>query len=352
MGEKNIIYSQRYVNMKNGGTIIDNIELRTKLFQEYIEELTSRQIQQSFEEKNLNTLFEDLCLQFEKLYGEKIENVELINRYQKGIRVSAYTSKLYPAIYVDELFESTLMSFLYVCFLWSEFENDPEIWSFCFRYMLFIFHEQCILGEMVCETDLKRILEYISKKDPHIFYQASDCYWTILTFCLSHELAHIYFDRMGRESITYKQRRQEEFDADRIAYDMVLHIIMEDAKYPENKRRLYEFTSLAPMILMEYFDLFYYTDRVLYKQWVNDNIHPTPIKRKNQLFGILYKPEYELKTNEANALFHAVLNVTDRGYKDNLLLKMHRGKLTNVLDYERRTEFLSEKKIGDRTNEY
>lgn len=37
MGEKNIIYSQRYVNMKNGGTIIDNIELRTKLFQEYIE---------------------------------------------------------------------------------------------------------------------------------------------------------------------------------------------------------------------------------------------------------------------------------------------------------------------------
>ena len=87
MGEKNIIYSQRYVNMKNGGTIIDNIELRTKLFQEYIEELTSRQIQQSFEEKNLNTLFEDLCLQFEKLYGEKIENVELINRYQKGIRV-------------------------------------------------------------------------------------------------------------------------------------------------------------------------------------------------------------------------------------------------------------------------
>lgn len=337
MTTKDMVYSPSYKRMKEDGSVIQDIESGIHRYLKYFgTNMDYDQLALSYEEKNGYTLLENICEEFSAHYKMEINGVELINRYQKGICVSAYTSQIHPAVYIDELFESTVMSFLLISFLWSEFEEEPDVWEFAFSYMLFVFHEQCILGEMVSEDSLEKLLSIVSQKDPHLADLVTDCYWTILAFAMSHELAHIYFKKCGRKAVTNRQKRQEEYDADCIAYDLVLRLIMKDAEKPEKDRTLYEHSYLAPMMLMEYFDLFYYTDRVLYKQWVEEGEHPTPMRRKNQLFGIVDKPEYQLNTEEGNALYHGLLDVTDKHYKPNLLLKMEKGKLNTLLDWQRR----------------
>lgn len=245
-------------------------------------------------------------------------------------------------IYVDELFESMVTSFLLTSFLWSEFQENEKIWGFAFSNMLYIFHEQCILGEMISEIALEEMLRIVSKMDSHLFTLVTDCYWLILEFTMFHELAYIYFRKCGRISTIDRQIRKEEYDADRIAYDMVLWLIMRDAKKPEKERTFYEHSYLAPMMLMEHFDLFYYIERVLYKQWVDDWTHPAPMRRKNQFFGIVDRPEYQFNTEEGNVLYQGLLDVMDKYYKLKLLIKMEKEKLAPVLDRKRRTERIYE----------
>lgn len=344
MAVNNMVYHPGYTRMRESGTIIQDIDGGIARYLKYFgKESNYNQVASAYRESNIRTLLDDICTEFSKYYQDEVNGVELINRYQKGICVSAYTSQIHPAIYVDELFESTVTSFLLTSFLWSEFEENENIWGFAFSTMLYIFHEQCILGEMISETALEEMLRIVSEMDAHLANLVTDCYWTILGFAISHELAHIYFRKCGRISSTDRQIRKEEYDADRIAYDMVLRLIMRDAKKPEKERTFYEHSYLAPMMLMEYFDLVYYTDRVLYKQWVDDWTHPAPLRRKNQLFGIVDRPEYQLNTEEGNVLYQGLLDVTDKYYKPNLLIKMEKGKLDPILDKKRRAERLNER---------
>ena len=89
------------------------------------------------------------------------------------------------------------------------------------------------------------------------------------------------------------------------------------------------------MMYMDFFDLYYYTDRVLYKSWFYDPEHPLPIERKNRLFAVVDKDEYELDTVEGNHLYGGFLDVYDE-YKDQLLLKMERGKLDKIIHMDKR----------------
>lgn len=117
-----------------------------------------------------------------------------------------------------------------------------------------------------------------------------------------------------------------------IAYHIVLKIITEEHG---KSAMLEDYTYLAPMMYMDFFDLYYYTDRVLYKTWFYDPEHPLPIKRKNCLFTIAYKDEYIFESENGNHLYGGFLDVYDE-YKDQLLLKMERRKLDAILHIEAR----------------
>lgn len=76
---------------------------------------------------------------------------------------------------------------------------------------------------------------------------------------------------MGRKYSSQHPER-EEFDADEIACHIVLKIIM------SGKSRgivLEPYTYLAPMMYIDFFDLIYYTDRILYKTYLYNSTHPT-----------------------------------------------------------------------------
>lgn len=128
----------------------------------------------------------------------------------------------------------------------------------------------------------------IVKDDLQIMDLGSDCYWTVIVFSLAHEMAHAYFASIEKRFLDSKE---EEFEADAIAYDIVLKIIIDQSKEKINERLLEEYSYLAPMMYMDYFDLYYYTDWVLYQSVVNNHTHPSPIDRKERLFAIVNKDE-------------------------------------------------------------
>ena len=83
------------------------------------------------------------------------------------------------------------------------------------------------------------------------------------------------------------------------------------------------------------FDLYYYTDRVLYKTMLSDSEHPNPVKRKGKLFAIVDRDEYDFDTIDGNHLYGGFLDVYDE-YRDQVFLKKEKGKLDKIIHTERR----------------
>src|SRR5699024_8160599 len=314
-----------------GGTVKDDERGIKRMLQYFPDFFTEEQLRNNMQHYNLARMLELVKQYFEKEYCYKVDDITLRNRYQHTINSYIYDDKENPAfIHIDELFESTVISFLLVMFKWSKDFDNLDVYSECFRYTLFLMNEVCIFGNMQGQY-ANDVLLHLVTGDVQILQLAEDCYWTIVVFSLAHEVAHAYLADIGKH-YSEKHPEKEEFDADMIAYHIVLKIMMENSG--ENKV-LEEYTYLAPMMYMDFFDLYYYTDRVLYKSWFYDPKHPLPIERKNRLFAVVDKDEYELDTVEGNHLYGGFLDVYDE-YKDQLLLKMERGKLNKIIHMDKR----------------
>lgn len=326
-----IVHSQ-YEIFKHGGTSVKNDERAIGIMLKYFSEFfTEEQLRENKKKYNLDNMFALVKEYFKKEYGYVGSNIELNNLYQLTINSYIYNDMKNPAVvHIDELFESTLIAFFIVMFKWSKDFDNLEIYGNCFRYVLFLMNDVCILGEMQGEDANKAVLEMIAG-DLQLLQLAEDCYWTVLVFNLAHEIAHAYLANIEKK-YSKKHPEKEEFDADAIAYNIVLKIIMNQ----ENRQICLEpYTYLVPMMYMDFFDLVCYTDRVLYKTMFYNDTHPTLKKRKNRLFSIVNKDEYDFDTREGNHLYSGFLDVYDE-YKDQVLLKMERGKLTKILHIEQR----------------
>lgn len=323
---------QMYDLFKFGGDMVKDDERGIKRMMQYFSEFfTEEQLRENMERYNLPKMFEVVKGYFKKEYGYAGEDITLSNRYQHTINSYIYNDQDNPAfVHIDELFESTVIAFLLAMFKWSKDFDDLDIYGDCFRYVLFLMNDVCIFGEMQGQYANDSLLQLISG-DVQILPLAEDCYWTIVVFSLAHELAHAYLADIGKR-YSEKHPEKEEFDADMIAYHIVLKIIMEQE---DDKRILEKYTYLAPMMYMDFFDLYYYTDRVLYKSRFFDPQHPLPIDRKKRLFALVNRDEYDFDTVDGNHLYGGFLDVYDE-YRDQILLKMERGKLNRVLHTERR----------------
>ncbi|WP_148099408.1 hypothetical protein [Schaedlerella arabinosiphila] len=93
------------------------------------------------------------------------------------------------------------------------------------------------------------------------------------------------------------QSKEAEFDADAIAYDILLRLTMDTQ---ERDLFVEEYTYLAPMMYMDFFSLYYYTDYILYGTVYNSRTHPVPQERKDALFSIVDGDIYQLDTDEGN----------------------------------------------------
>lgn len=339
--DKYMLPSDDYEIFKFGGSSLKDNERGIKTILTYFPScFTEEQLKENMARYNLQTMLKIVKKHFAKEYSYTGTEIELSNLYQNTINSYIYNDNVNPAfVHIDELFESTVMGFLLAMFKWSKDFGDLETYGECFTYVLFLLNDVCIFGEMQDMEANHALMETI-RGDIQILQLAEDCYWTIVAFSLAHEIAHAYLATIGKK-YTEKHPEKEEYDADMIAYHIVLRIIMEEKG---SDTYLEEYTYLAPMIYMDFFDLYYYTDRVLYKTVFHDRQHPSPVKRKNRLFAVADSDEYDFDTVDGNHLYSGFLDVYDE-YKDQLLMKMERGKLDTIIRTEKREHM--RRKSGD-----
>ena len=75
-----------------------------------------------------------------------------------------------------------------------------------------------------------------------------------------------------------------------------MKIIIDCSRKGEENRIIEDYAYLAPVMYMQYFDLFYYTDRVLYNRMIRTNTHPLPKERICHLFAIANDDKYDFDT--------------------------------------------------------
>ena len=332
--EKFMLLPDKYYIFKFGGSSLKNDERGIKMMMRYFPGcFTEEQLKENMQRYNLNQMLDLVKKYFQKEYHYNGSDIELSNLYQNSINSYIYNDEQNPAfIHIDELFESTVMGFLLAMFKWSKDFDNLQVYGECFKYVLYLMNDVCIFGEMQGSDANEKLMETLNG-DVQIIQLAEDCYWTIVVFSLAHEVAHAYLASIGKE-YSKKHAEKEEYDADMIAYHIVLKIIIEETG---EKNVLVDYTYLAPMIYMDFFDLYYYTDRVLYKTVFYDWQHPTPIQRKNRLFSIANKDEYNLDTVNGNHLYNGFLDVYDE-FQDQLLIKMEKGKLKKIIYTEKREQ--------------
>lgn len=330
--EKFMLPPDDYEIFKFGGSSLKDEEHGIKIMLQYFSSyFTEKQLKENMGRYNLQTMFDIVKKYFSREFGYTGTEIELSNSYQNSINSYIYNDKENPVfIHIDELFESSVEGFLLAMFKWSKEFGNLEVYGNCFKYILFLMNDVCIFGEMPGADANKALMDTING-DIQIVQLAEDCYWTIVVFSLAHEIAHAYLASTGR-TYTKNHPEKEEYDADMIAYHIVLKMIMEGSS--ENIV-LENYTYLAPIMYMDFFDLYYYTDRVLYKTVFHDWKHPAPTKRKNRLFAVAGKDEYDFDTVDGNHLYNRFLDVYDE-FKTQLLMKMERGKLDRILRIERR----------------
>ncbi len=335
--KKYMLQPDKYDIFRFGGTSLKNEKRGMKMMMQYFPGyFTEKQLKENMQRYNLNNMLNLVKKYFQKEYHYVGNDIELSNLYQNSINSYIYNDKLNPIfIHIDELFESTVMGFLLAMFKWSKDFDNLHIYGECFKYVLYLMNDVCIFGEMQ-DVDANKALMETLNGDIQILQLAEDCYWTIVVFSLAHEVAHAYLVSIGKV-YSKKHPEKEEYDADMIAYHIVLKIIIEEKG--ENTV-LEDYTYMAPMMYMDFFDLYYYTDRVLYKTVFHDSQHPTPTKRKNRLFGIANKEEYYFDSINGNHLYSGFLDVYDE-FRTQLLMKMEKGKLEKILRTERREQMRS-----------
>lgn len=328
------LVARRYDIFKFGGTIEKNEERGIQRMLKYFSTLFSEeQLRKNLEQYNLQRMFEWVKEYFQKEYNYDANRIILSNRYQKY--VGSYTMSdegMSAFVHIDEVFESAVISFLLVMFIWSKEEGDTEIERRCFNFCLFLLNELCIFGELPAEDAGDAIAQLIGS-DMQILQLAEECYWNIVIFTLAHEVAHVYLADVGR-AYTRERSKQEELEADRIAYHIVLKIII-DKK--QNSSRLEERSYLAPMMYMDFFSLYYYTDATLYGSEYYDPDHPSPQERIDNLFDLVNRDEYEFDTIEGNHLYSGFLDAND-WYKERTIVKKREGKLDKIIHMEKRKQ--------------
>lgn len=268
---------------------------------------------------------------FRKWYDFDCTGVLLNHNYQRSFNSYVYLDKMNPSfIHIDQLLESIILSFMFITLKWAKDMENHEKETGYFSYLIFLMNELCIFGELPAEDAKAAMMEKMAG-DQQIMNLAADCHWGIMMFTAAHEIAHAY--QMYTDTDYWKGHLKDaEFNADTIAYDIFLKCIMEN---PEPDFVMEEYTYLAPMMYMDFFNLYYYTDFILYGTKYCSQTHPTPDERKDALFSILEQEIYQLNTEEGNTVYQWFCMVYDL-YTEKLPEYKENGKLDGIIHTERR----------------
>lgn len=321
-----------YDKTRHSGTDQSQADLADVNMKHYFPEISKEEYMKYI---NNNQVFNDMLNlvknAFKRWYDFECEDICLNNMYQMDLNSYIYNDRINPTfIHVDQLLESIILSFMFAMLKWAKESESGTDDNCYFIYLLFVMNELCILGKMPAEDAKAAILEKVAD-DLQIMNLASDCHWAVMVFTVAHEIAHAYQTHTD-PSYWDKHPKEAEFDADAVAYDILLRLIMDKREaFP----LLENYAYLAPMMYMDFFNLYYYTDYILYGTIYCSQTHPTPEKRKEALFNVVEQEKYQLDTEEGNGVYQWFCQVYDLFVKK-LPQYKESGKLTGIIQDELR----------------
>lgn len=243
--------------------------------------------------------------------------IQYTPRCRRTMNAEAY-GPTEPGILIDELFEYTIISFLFTMYSLA-YDQSEENTIRCMKNFYVI--EDLQRRQHQFGTHNQEQVYRMSMLPENLMHTAMDNYWTIWTFVVGHELYHL----MNPED---QEGKKTEFRADRYAYQLLIKLIMKQkaGEIPEQLRVFYECQYLAPAILFEMFRLFdVYSE--LRGLEVNLSSHPVPIERQKNILELSDTdvPE-EMETKDGNLLLNCILDSSEMA-ENWLRDKIRKGKL-------------------------
>lgn len=310
-----------YEDLEEDGISLRDYKKESQLMAEIFSNLTEEQLIENSQKINIETVFDIVKDTFSREYQIDLKDLKICSKYThqfspyRGMEENGNGAY----VYIDEMYQSIVFKYFIIMFRWSkDFDNKDKNNDY-FSYTFYLVHDLSILNLMNGWQATKELF-MIMEADEQVLGLAESCYWSTIIFVLAHEIAHYYFEK---REIHFKNKINEEYKADEIGYKILLRTI-------EQHDDINNYTYLAPMMLMDFFDTICYTKKVMYDLNTIDPVHPSPPKRKKHLFGVEDKFNYYFDTWEGNQLYGGFLDSFDL-FKTNLLLLKNEGKLESEI---------------------
>lgn len=215
---------------------------------------------------------------FNDLTRVGLDNVEFItNLSRRSLRAFARFKNGKMSVDIDNYLTEEIHSFFVLIYLWADllyqesvseteyYEGDVTFAQMNDVYFKYIFTKYYALIKDNNRCDIYT-LKYVIKEyekigTKSVFNLAVCCEQCAKYFLVAHECAHIYFQRakiVFPNSDKIKAAEQEEFLADKIAFDIINHIISEEEKGNiDGERVMYPYTYKAPVMLLGFYYLYF-----------------------------------------------------------------------------------------------
>ena len=220
-------------------------------------------------------------------------------------------------VYINSVLSSAFFSFvavqLYRSFLFDNgkgVETDEDL--FCYRYTLFILNDMCFNDFrqptiFPSEESVLLLMERF-KDNQHLLDLASDIFYTSVAFALLHEMSHAYLNHDEAEVGIKK-----ELEADAVAYKLFLNFcddVYQDKIKSNFKECMQPYTYMAPMYLLEFYYIVYYTGSFLcpYHVPAGGEMFQDIVDRKEALQDVFCSWDGGTDETEAYALYNAYLD--------------------------------------------
>lgn len=267
-------------------------------------------VEQSQQSVNIENLFKEL-----DQYAANFFNTEAslsLKFREDTIAISQRRDTVYMNTLMSTVLWSYIATQIYHSYVLDTYGRDSEEDIFCYQYTLFILNDMCFneFKQPVVlpnEESAGTLLSKMTDK-PNLLDISSDVFYSALAFALLHEISHAYLKHNE-----FTVGIEKEIEADAKAYRIYLNFCrdIQNNRVSSNfKECLKAHTYMAPMYLLDFYYVVYYTGSFLcpYHSAVGKVTFDDIVARKDALFNVFYSWECDIDPNEAYDMYNIYLD--------------------------------------------
>ena len=259
---------------------------------------------------NIEPLFNEL-----NQYGAQFFNISpfLSLKYRENtITISQRKDTVYMNTMISSVLFLYIATQIYHSYVIDTHGRDSAENLFCYQYTLFILNDMCFneFNQPVILPNEESVDMLFSKMadKPNLLDRTSDIFYSALAFALLHEISHAYLKHNEKNFGIEK-----ELEADEKAYFIYLNFCqdIQNNKIASNfKECLNQYTYMAPMYLLDFYYVVYYTGSFLcpYHFSADKKTFDDIVERKNALFEVFYSWECDIDPHDSYDMYNIYLD--------------------------------------------